>query len=41
MGNFVPRLPILAILMMEALLYSATSVFTTAALRNIPENGII
>jgi hypothetical protein len=34
-------LPIFAILMMDAIIYSETSVLTRATLRHIPEDGIL
>jgi hypothetical protein len=40
-ANVVPCSPILVTLMIEAPLSSETSVLTRAALRNIPEDGIL
>jgi hypothetical protein len=40
-ANVVPSSPILATLVMEALISSETSVLTRAKWRNIPEDGVI
>jgi hypothetical protein len=40
-GNVVPSSPILVTLMMEAIRFSETSVFTRFARRNVSEDGII
>jgi hypothetical protein len=40
-ANVIPSSPILVTLMMEAIRSSETSVLTRAALRNIPNDGIL